>query len=231
MATESEQRFEAYCGQRGYRFTRIELPASAGRRPDYRLHLDGGDVVCEVKQLEAGSWENQIEDRLRQFGKAETSRSIGTRARGLIADAAPQLRNFKAENRPGLIFAMDLTWHDHLSEVDLDAAMFGQPLMRFFLDENAATEPRGAFGHGGGRQMTEDTRRYISAVCVLDRRALRLNIYHNPFAVHQLFPWYFPHEEDRHFVKDGHPETAGHLWMEYVGPRNRPSAPRSDANP
>jgi hypothetical protein len=219
MATESEKRFEEYCRLRNYRFTRIELPVTAGRRPDYRLHLCAGDVLCEIKQIEAGPWEENIEKLLKQHGKAEASRTIGTRARGLIMDAAPQLRNFKSEKIPALIFAMDLTWHDHLSEVDLDAAMFGQPLMKFFLDENSEADPRSAFGHGKGRQMTEDSRLYISAVCVLDRRELRLNIYHNPFATQQLYPWYFPHSDDRHFVKDGHPEAAGHHWCEYVGPR------------
>jgi len=221
--TVSEQRFEEYCANRGYRFTRIELPTSAGRRPDYRLHLPAGDTICEVKQIESGAWEKEVDERLAKHGRSDFSRSIGTRARALIANAAPQLRNFKSENRPCIIVAMDLTWHDHLSYYDLDAAMFGQPLVRFYLNGKPDDDPRSEFGHGGSRQMTEDSRIYVSALCVLHKQDLKVTIYHNPFAAQPLYPYFFPHEDDRHFFKDGHPETAGHLWMEYTGPRTKPA--------
>ena len=217
--TESERRFEEYCAHRGYRFERIVLPANEGRRPDYRLHLPAGEVIVEVKQIEPGPWEKQIDERMEKHGRAETSRAIGKRARDMIRDAAPQLRKHKADGLPCVIFALDLTWHTHLSDVDIDAAMFGQPLVRFHPDGKPADDWRSDFGHGGGRQMTEDDRVYVSAVCVMDRRELRLSIYHNPFAAQPLFPRYFAESGDQHFIKDGHPEKSGHLWLEYVGPR------------
>ena len=101
----------------------------------------------------------------------------------MIRDAAPRLRKHNADGLPCVIFALDLTWHTHLSDIDIDAAMFGQPLVRLYPDEKSAD-----VGHGGGRQMTEDDRVYVSAVCVMDRRELRLSIYHDPFATQPRAP-------------------------------------------
>ena len=217
MKTTSEIRFEEYCGHRGYLFDRIELPVLAGRRADYRLRLGSGDVICEVKQIEDGPWEERINERLKDFGRADASRPIGERARSVIRDAAPQLKAHRGEKIPLVIFAMDLTSHDHLCEVDIDAAMFGKPAIRFYPDGKHPDDLRTNFGHAGGRQMTEGGRLYISALCVLKRRSVALELFHNPFAENPLFPHYFPHHEDRHFIKGDHPEKAGHLWLEYVG--------------
>jgi hypothetical protein len=219
MKTISETRFEEYCIHRGYSFTRIELPPTAGRRADYRLHSSADDLVCEVKQLENTEWENERDEQLRTVGQADLSRSIGTRARAMIKDAAPQLKNHRHEKVPLVVVGLDLTWHTHLSEYDVDAGMFGQPLVRFHLNGKDPRDDRSDFGHGGGRQMTEDSRCYISGVCVLDRRELKMKIYHNPFAETLLWPRYFPHPDDLHYIKDGHPERAGHLWLEYIGER------------
>ena len=68
--------------------------------------------------------------------------------------------------------------------------------------------------------MTEQVRLYISAVCVMQFGCPALQIFHNPFAEHPLFPHYFPHPEDGHFIKGDHPDNAGHLWLEYVGDRS-----------
>jgi hypothetical protein len=217
--TDSERRFEEYCTARGYRFERIVLPTTEGRRPDYRLHLPAGEIIVEVKQIEPGPWEKEIDERMKKHGRADLSRAIGKRAREMIRDAAPQLRRHKTDGLPCVIFAMDLTWHTHLSDIDIDAAMFGQPLVRFHPQGKHPADERSDFGHGRGRQMTEDERLYVSAICVMHARELFVSIYHNPFAAQPLFPRYFPHVADRHYIKGDHPEKAGHLWLEYVGPR------------
>jgi hypothetical protein len=219
--THSETRFEEYCIYRGYSFDRIQLPASAGRRADYRLHLATGDVICEVKQIETGPWEEEVEARMKRQGSSDVSRSIGERARAMIRDAAPQLKRHREEKIPLVIFAMDLTWHGHLSESDVDAAMFGRPIVRFHPDGKHPDDCRSDFGHAGGRQMTEESRLYVSALCVMQTHSLALEIFHNPFAEHPLCPHYFPHPEDKHFIKDDHPEKTGQLWFEYVGSREK----------
>lgn len=218
--TASELRFEEYCRTRDYRFARIELPQNTrGRRPDYRLYLPGGEVIAEVKQIEPGPWEEEVDRRMKEHGRADLSRAIGVRARSMIRNAAPQLKRYADEQIPCVLFAYDLTWHTYLSDVDIDAAMFGQPIVRFFSAEQRADNEQSAFGHSGKRQMTQDSRRYISAVAVMERRALVVHVYHNPFAKVPLFPRYLPHLQDRHFIKGDHPERSGHLWLEYVGPR------------
>lgn len=70
--------------------------------------------------------------------------------------------------------------------------------------------------------MTPDTRRYISALAVLSHKKSGLDVYHNPFAEMPIFPDYFPHPEDNHWIKDGVPRSH-HLWMEYTGSRDRNS--------
>lgn len=219
MKTRSETQFEDYCIHRGYSFDRIELGTAAGRRADYRLHLPSGDAICEVKQIEPGPWEKGVEERLNRHGSADLSRAIGGRAGAMIQDAAPQLKRHRGDGIPLLIFAMDLTGHDHLSEVDIDAAMFGKPTIRFYVGGNNADDRRPHFRHGGGRQMTEQIRLYISALCVMQHHCVALKIFHNPFAEYPLFPHYFPHGEDTHFIKGDHPEKVRDLWCEYVGPR------------
>jgi hypothetical protein len=217
--TESERRFEDYCTGRGYVFHRIVLPPTEGRRPDYRVVFPAGPAIVEVKQIEPGPWELTIDERMKEHGRADFSRPIGNRARALIRDAAPQLKRFATENIPCLIFALDLTWHTHLSDVDVDAAMFGHPLVRFHQERKDPDEWRSDFGHGGGRQMTNGSRRYVSAIAVMDKKDDAVVVYHNPFAVCPLFPRYLPHSADRHFIKGDHPERAGHLWLEFTGPR------------
>jgi hypothetical protein len=221
MKTRSETRFEEYCIHRGYSFDRIQRPESAGPRADYRLRLASGNVICEVKQIETGPWEEEVDARMKRHGSSDLSRSIGGRARAMIKDAARQLKRHREEKIPLVIFAMDLTWHDHLSEIDVDAAMFGRPTVRFHPDGKHPDDWRSDFGHAGGRQMTEKSRLYLSALCVMQANSLALKIFHNPFAEHRLFPHYFPHPEDRHFIKEDHPEKAGQVWFEYVGSREK----------
>lgn len=99
------------------------------------------------------------------------------------------------------------------------AAMFGQPLARFYPEGEHPRDDRSDYGHGGGRQKTEDGRIYVSAICVMEQRELRVSIYHNPFAARSLLPRYFPDSGPRHYSKGDHPDRAGILWPEYVGAR------------
>lgn len=217
--TASEERFEEFCSVRAYRYSKIDLPGSAGRRPDYRVITPSGEIICEVKQLEPNDWDIRITSQLERHGTTDASRSIGDRARKLIKNAAQQLKRHENEGIPCVIVAMNLTWDDHLSDIDIDAGMFGSPVVRFYPSTEINQEMEGEFGHKDGKQMTEKIHRYVSAICVLERRNLRLKIYHNPFAISPLLPGYFPDPADTHLIKDRHPQNSGQLWLEYTGPR------------
>jgi hypothetical protein len=101
--------------------------------------------------------------------------------------------------------------------------MFGQPIVLFPEGSRHPKDRRSDFSHGGDRKLTEKRRLYVGAVAALlpARResAIRLDIYHNPFTAKPVCPAYFPHPSDRHFMKDGHPDEAGHGWCEHVRPR------------
>lgn len=223
MLTESEKRFEAYCALRSYPCMPIKLEERTGRRPDYRVTTPGGDVICEVKQIEMGPWELQKEEELHASGRADYSRAIGEKVHNLIRRAAPQLRPYASEGIPCIIAALDLTPHLYLSENDIDGGMFGVPVFRYHLAESEGERGRAEVGHGGERQITEKERKYVSALAVMDCRNENLVYYHNPFASHPLIPHYFPHPTDIHMVKDGHPDKSGHSWFRYVGSLEKPT--------
>lgn len=220
--TVSEKRFQEYCAARDYSCERIVAPPNTGRFPDFRVSTTKGVVICELKQIEPNEWDIQKEKELEKHGTADVSRAIGWRARSLITDAAPQLKRFKDDPAPAVLVGFDMTWNGYLDPVDIDAAMFGQPMFRWNIARSAQEDVNGAFVHGGKRQMTEDNRRYISAFAVLGRNELTLQFFHNPFATKMLWPDYFPDLNDKHFIKGGHPEMVNSVWNEYVGPRTRP---------
>ena len=222
MKTVSEQRFEEYCAARGYIFSKIDLPTSegTGRRPDYRVKTPAGEIIFEVKQIEPGEWEKRKDEENAKRVVHDFSRPLGEKIRERILAAAPQLKKFKAEKTPCALVIMDLTGYDYLSGPDMDAGMFGEPVVYFNSGGKPTDQWRNDFGHGGERRLTDREKRYISAVCELRRHELALKIYHNPFATVPLHPsTYLPHPADTHYFKKGHPDAVGHSWCKYVGPR------------
>lgn len=220
--TASEQLFQVYCAERGYAFTPIPVVPNSGRFPDYDVRTPNGSLICEVKEITPNEQDRTFQAKVTKYGEADYSRAIGRRARSSLREAREQLRRYEEDSRPCVLILFDTTSGDYLSPNDLDAAMFGQPIVLF--PEEAHSRLHGAeFTHGGDRRLTDKRSLYVGALAVLlaARResAIRLDIYHNPFTAKPVRPAYFPHPNDRHFLKDGHPDEAGHGWCEYVGPR------------
>jgi hypothetical protein len=165
----------------------------------------------------------------KEHGRYGGGRAIGKRLRGLIREACKQLKAHEADDLPKVMVVYDavsampfypFNLNDYLSPMDVDAAMFGEPIVRFWPDgkPNNILEPD--FNHGGNRKVTHERSRYLSAVvCLLEGDELKLNIYHNPFADYPLLPKYFPNPKDRHFIKEKHQGLQGQHWSEYVGER------------
>jgi hypothetical protein len=46
-----------------------------------------------------------------------------------------------------------------------------------------------------------------------------IDFFHNWFSTKRLWPRYFQHPDDRHYVKPDHPDKAEWAWDEFVGDR------------
>ncbi len=222
MRTVSEQLFEDYCTLRCYPFKRIDPSAEAGRHPDYEVHTPRGAVICEVKQIEPNEEDEAFDEKLKKYRYALfTGRAIGKRARAKLKDACGQLGRFRNDPRPCVAIIVDTTFHSYLTPPEIDAAMFGDPLVLFSTDP---ADHRTDFRRGGNRRLNEERGVYIGALALLRRGefegGVRLDIYHNAFATKRISPAYFPDLRDRHFIKEGHPDESGHGWCEYVGSRD-----------
>ncbi len=221
--TESETLFQSYCAERGYTVTPIPVVPNSGRFPDYNVQTPNGFAICEVKELTPNEQDKEVEANLMNYGESDYSCAIGKRARASLVEASGQLSRYRVDPRPCMAVIFDTTAGDYLSPADLDAAMFGKPVVLFRDAHLNPKDRRSNFTHGGDRKLTEERRLYVGAVGVLlparRKSPVRLDIYHNPFTTKPVWPAYFPHPSDRHFIKDGHPDEAGHDWYEYVGPR------------
>jgi hypothetical protein len=81
------------------------------------------------------------------------------------------------------------------------------PVVRFWLDPDQ--KPVNATDS----QLTETERLYIGAVAVLKeatgKTPIQIDFFHNPFTTKPRWLKYFPHSNDRHFVKPGPSDTMG----------------------
>lgn len=224
--TKSEQLFQDYCESRRYDFARISVVENFGRFPDYVIQTPNGEVICEVKEINANEQDREFQLAMKECGNADYSRAIGKRARESLNDAKGQLKRYRDDPRPCIVVLFDTTCGGYLSPDDLDAAMFGKPIAIFRDKPSHPKDRRSVFTHGGNRKLTEERGLYVGAVAVLlpscQEAVLRLEIYHNRYTAKPVWPAYFPDSRDRHFFKDGHPDEVGHEWDEYVGLRAIP---------
>jgi hypothetical protein len=217
--TDSEILFEKYCDIRQYRFERIHPRQNDGRFPDYRVYTSYGEVIIEVKQIDRNEkdkeWDRQLLTESGAFGESV----VGKRVWSAIESGKGQLKRFRDENKPTILVLYDTTYRYCLSERDIDAGMFGQPIM--LISRDPAEEV--IVTDGGNRKFSESRKTYISAIAVLElSREFNepfLKIYHNIFAYILLNPSHFPDVRDIHYTKGGHPDRPAGKFGIYVGPR------------
>jgi hypothetical protein len=240
--TKSELVFENYCRERGYLSERIEPELNAGQFPDYRVVTPVGPVIVEIKEFTPNKNDRRFVDELRKLGRADAKRSIGKRVRSAIKDAAPQLRRYEQDPFPEVLLlydniydnsVLDDYWpwarNEYLQALDIASGMFGSPRMRFWLDPGKRSVEATDYPHGGGRQLTNTERLYIGAVAILneatEQTPIQIDFFHNWFSTKPVWPKYFQHPSDRHFIKTGHPDSTGWDWSEFVGDRQKDAFP------
>jgi hypothetical protein len=229
-STVSEQHFLAYCGARRYSAKKITPENELGRFPDYEVTTPAGALIVEIKEFTQNDEDKAFAAVLDNEGTASFSnRSIGRRVRKAIIDAAPQLRRYKDTPVPEVLLLYDNMAsdsyggiNDYLDPMNMGAGMFGELVIRFWRDRSG--KPPGAQDatHGGKRQLTETTRLYIGALGVMkvdSASEIRIDFFHNPFSNKPVWPRYFLHPDDRHYVKSDHPDKSEWAWDEFVGDR------------
>ena len=230
MSTVSEQYFLDYCKARRYKVKRITPKDKAGRFPDYETTTPAGSVIVEIKEFTPNDEDNAFAAMLEKEGKASVdNRSIGRRVRKAIIDSAPQLRRYRDTPLPEILLLYDNLASgsyggiiDYLDPMNVGAGMFGEPVIRFWRDTSLKPAEAPDATHGGGRQLTETTRLYIGALGVMkvdSADEIRIDFFHNPFSAKPVWPRYFLHQSDRHYVKPDHPNNSAWAWDEFVGDR------------
>jgi len=229
-STLSERHFLAYCRVRQYRVAKITPKEKGGRFPDYEVTTPAGSLIVEIKEFTPNDEDTAFATEMDTTGTASfSSRSIGKRIRKAIIDAAPQLRRYKNTLLPEVLLLYDNMAsdsyggiNDYLDPMNVGAGMFGQPVIRFWRDPSLKSPGAQDATHGGGRQFTETTRLYIGALGVMKvdpAGRVQIDFFHNPFSTKPVWPRYFLHPEDRHYVKPDHPDNSAWAWDEFVGDR------------
>jgi hypothetical protein len=216
---KSEIDFAQYCASRGYDCRQLEVN---GRPvPDFEVLASGARIVAEIKEFRANAHDREQARELMQHG-ISGGEFDGRRVRRAIEEAAPQLRTFASENVPLLVVLYDNIVVNgtrpygrcpYFDPTQIEWGMYGQHVAEFDVP------PRGkpiwlGDRRGGNRELTQDTRAYISAVAVLAEQGEFAWFYHNYFARITLSRKHFGDERDRHFHNPSDPLANLAGWAE-----------------
>ena len=185
--TKSEDLFERYCAESKIEFRRIE--EGTQKNPDYELTLGEVKVIAEVKQFDRNEEEKASDELLKSRGYGEVqSVTPGDRVRKKIKDALPQIRRKTKGKHPGVLVLFDRGLvAGHIDPYNIRVAMYGLENVNFAIPCDPRQGPRfTGTSYGPKRKMTETDNTSISAIASLyavDSHDLRLDIYHNIYAV------------------------------------------------
>lgn len=190
--TQSELLLERFCAQRRMLALRVPTASHVGeRRPDYRVRSRWRRrrwLWIEVKEIRPNAEEVAQIAALESGRQALFSTEPGKKMRSLIDSGAPQLKAVKGPRDPALLLVHDTTavLRQHTDPYAILTAMRGLDVVPVHLPPHPNESP--VFGQvraGGNRRMTEDQNTSVSGVGIIyekGRRAIALDLFHNPFA-------------------------------------------------
>ena len=154
--------FERYLAENGCTFEH-EPDLGVSTRPDYLVHRDGAEVVCEVKSFPQPAIPAPSRD-----GSPVTAAEILAPVRNKIRDAARQLRPLRDRDR-ALVVVLALAENSPvvLGAAMMLSAMYGDLTLRAEAQSQAAEGGKWYFGRNG---RLRNDHPYISAVAVHQRR-------------------------------------------------------------
>jgi hypothetical protein len=228
MKTKSECLFEKYC--KSIRYQCNSIATSNSKTPDYCVRCGDDKIIAEIKELSPSPDDKRRARELRENRWTSGKEQHGKRINNEIKDSAKQLKVFASRNLPCALVLYDNTVVNgirtravsQLLEPSLiDFGMYG---LQMVILSKPSINKAGIDTHnianvrGGERQMTVDSRVYISAVSVLceDQNGGEPYLYsfHNWFAKIPLPLHLFRGPNDRHFVKPDHPDKCPQKWVE-----------------
>lgn len=174
MNTSGEKLFVAFCTKYRLSYTRIvENPNS--KNPDYMLFPERDPIVIEIKDLTDNPDETRAVDQIEKMRFAVWGSSrIGSRIREKIRKSHAQLKAYRNRKLPTILLVFD----DRdcrvsvLSPYEIAVAMYGYETRALNADRSVSRR------FGLGAQMTAKTRKYISAIGVINSD-LNLSLYLN----------------------------------------------------
>lgn len=178
---EGERFFCEFCNQRKIQYEKIKA-STRFQSPDYRIWIDGSEIIVEVKALLMNDTENVA------LKSPEVMFYVNSvfRIRNDFDRAKKQFRKYKF-SVPIILVLVDLTlWR--VDDEDVLNAMYGDEALLL----KAANGQLEVSGHvfGKHRKVGPDFNTSISAIARLQRNfdSTEMTIYHNGFAAHPLDP-------------------------------------------
>jgi len=222
VRTTSELAFESYCASRGYAVQRIRTGGVP--TPDFEARVNNSRVIFEIKELTPNRHDIEQAHEFRTRGTTGGSLD-GSRVRGVIHSAARQLKCFRDERIPTVLVLYDNIVVDgirpyrarcpYFDPTQIEWAMYGRHVAEFQLPLRGDPIWLGD-RRGGKRQLTGESRTYISAVAVLAERGEYAWFFHNYFATVPLSRALLNDERDRHFHNPSHPLKHLAGWVELI---------------
>ena len=217
VRTKSQVLFERFCTQHGLGCTAI--PVEHTRTADYRVIVQGHEIVAEVKQLDPNAQDRASSRALKSGGIGKYGGEAGSRIRHMIDKGKEQVANLARDRSPGLLVIYNNvpecpTYTDPMFVM---IAMYGHLTLELELSSSVAGPPKAkALRHGAKNKMSPCSNTSLSAVCVLQERddgQLLLTCYHNRFAAIPFDAEWLRVPEVRHF---GHPPGSGRFVKEWT---------------
>lgn len=188
-ATISETLFEALCVS--HRIDCARIPTGVRPSPDYEIVLGVQRVLVEVKQLDQNERDAEVNHTLDANLDTGGAVSPASRLREQIARGYRQLKEGVRDGQPTLLVIYNNSGSmNFIDSFTVTTAMFGSYGVRFGLTKTGKVHETGR-GFMGNRRLTRNQCKHLSAIGVLKDAlsgALRLEVYHNPFALVPVEP-------------------------------------------
>lgn len=188
--TVSESIFERVCDRRGVLYRKLATRENQ-RTPDYLILPSGEKVVVEVKQIEPNDEDRELRKKSKKGETTGWWSDNNTRIRRKIKQCAKQLKAVAKGRCPSVLMLYDDREIKIIGNEDFLEAMYGDEELTLAVPlDGGEPEPLGV-GFGGNRQLTEQQRRYISAVAIMRQKfpgEWVVVMFHNVFASRPLDP-------------------------------------------